>query len=130
VGDASAIDQLSRAVGFRYAPDPATHQFAHPAGVVVLAPDGRVASYLGGVSFPAGQLAAAIASANRPGGPARPSLPEVLLRCLHYDPASAGAHDGQVLAALRVAGSAMVLALASLIWGLVRRERARGRERA
>ena len=117
VGDAPTIRTLTGAVGFKYAPDPRTRQFAHPAGLVILAADGRVKSYLGGVSFPPAELAQAMQ---------QPTLREVLLRCFHYDPASAGAHDGQVLAALRLAGSAMALAVAGLLIGLLRRERARG----
>lgn len=116
VGDAPTIQALTGAVGFNYAP--AASQFAHPAGLVILAPDGRVKSYLGGVSFPPAELAQAMQE---------PTLREVLLRCFHYDPASAGAHDGQVLAALRLAGSAMALAVAGLVVGLLRRERKAGR---
>jgi protein SCO1/2 len=124
VGDAPTIGQLTRAVGFRFAPDPASRQIAHPAGILVLAPDGRVSSYLGGVAFPPDQLGQALARARA--GDAHPSIPQVLLRCFHYDPAAAGAHDGQVLAALRLGGGAIVAGLLALVLLLVRRERVRG----
>jgi protein SCO1/2 len=101
--------ELARAVGFGYASD--GKQIAHPTGVLVLAPDGRVARYLGGIVFTPAQLQ---------GAPA-PGLPEVLLRCFHYDPVRSGAHDDLVLAALRIGGVATVAALAALLLALGRR---------
>ena len=40
------VAELTRAVGFRYAWDEASRQFAHPSGQVVLTPQGRIAHYL------------------------------------------------------------------------------------
>jgi len=50
-GDQSSIDRLTKAAGFRYAWDKDTKQFAHPTGVVVLTPEGRIARYLFGVEY-------------------------------------------------------------------------------
>src|SRR5205814_585526 len=50
-GEQAAIDRLTRAVGFRYRYDAALDQYAHPAGVMVLTPQGKIARYLFGVKF-------------------------------------------------------------------------------
>jgi hypothetical protein len=42
VGNADAIEQLTRALGFRFLRDPRTGSLAHAAVVFVLTPDGRI----------------------------------------------------------------------------------------
>ncbi len=44
-GDAASIAALTEAVGYRYRWDAATGQFVHPAALIVLTPEGRVARY-------------------------------------------------------------------------------------
>ncbi len=50
-GDQEAVDRLTRATGFRFAWDEETEQFAHPAGILVAAPDGTISHYLFGVEY-------------------------------------------------------------------------------
>ena len=50
-GDASAIESLTQAVGFRYVWDENTQQFAHPAGIVIVTPEGTISHYLFGVEY-------------------------------------------------------------------------------
>ena len=45
VGDKAAIETLTKAVGFRYAWDEATKQYAHPSGIVTLTPQGRISRH-------------------------------------------------------------------------------------
>lgn len=85
VGDAPAIARLTEAVGFGYRYDRASGQFAHPAVLVVLTPEGRVSSYVYGLRFDPRELAEALRAA-RAGG-TREALHPVLLRCLQYVPA-------------------------------------------
>ena len=47
-GQPPAIERLTQAAGFRYTWDEPTRQFAHPAGIIVVTPDGRPARYLFG----------------------------------------------------------------------------------
>jgi protein SCO1/2 len=49
--DHATIDQLADAIGFRYAYDARQGQYAHPSGVVILTPDGKVARYLLGLDY-------------------------------------------------------------------------------
>src|SRR5689334_13989972 len=46
-----SIDALTKAAGFRYTWDKETQQFAHPTGVIVLTPDGRMARYMFGIEY-------------------------------------------------------------------------------
>ena len=59
-------------------------QFAHPTGVIVLTPDGRLARYLFGIEYAPRDLRLALveASAGKVGSPVDP----LLLYCYHYDP--------------------------------------------
>ena len=57
-GEPPSIERLTQAAGFRYAWDEETQQFAHPAGIVVLTPDGRLARYLFGLEYGAARPAA------------------------------------------------------------------------
>jgi len=119
-GGSESIARLTRAAGFRYTWDEATGQFAHPAGVIVVTPDGRPARYLFGIDFSGRDLRLALveSSQGRIGSP----VDRVLLFCYHYDPMT-GRYGLYIMRALRVAGVATVLALGSIILILLNRER-------
>jgi protein SCO1/2 len=82
--DQPSIDRLTKTVGFRYAYDPESKQYAHPAGIMIVTPEGRISRYLYGVSYPARDLKLGLmdASAERIGSP----IDQILLTCFHYDP--------------------------------------------
>ncbi|HWC44804.1 MAG TPA: SCO family protein, partial [Casimicrobiaceae bacterium] len=105
-GREDAIAHLAQAAGFRYAYDDATHQYAHPAGYVVLTPEGRISRYLLGFDFTRDDLRAALADADRRtiGTP----VDRLLLLCFHFTPG--GRYSATVMNSLR-AGSAGLLAL-------------------
>lgn len=86
VGGEESIRALTEAVGFRYAWEPSTKQFAHPAVVVVLTPDGRVSRYLYGIDYGARDLRLALAEASQ--GRTVSTLDRVMLTCFRYDPAT------------------------------------------
>jgi protein SCO1/2 len=118
-GREDAIAALARAAGFRYAYDDATHQYAHPAGYVLLTPEGRIARYFAGFDFTPGDLRKALGEANRR-EIASPAA-SLLLLCFHFTPT--GRYSPDVMNALR-AMSVGFLALA--VGGfVVRRRRSR-----
>jgi protein SCO1 len=119
-GEQSSIDRLTRAAGFRYAWDEETKQFAHPTGIIVLTPDGRMARYLFGIEYGPRDLRLAIveASAGKVGSP----VDALLLYCYHYDPMT-GRYGLAIMRAMRIAGAATVLALGGFIVVMLRRER-------
>ncbi|HET9761939.1 MAG TPA: hypothetical protein VFR50_00415 [Casimicrobiaceae bacterium] len=104
---ASAAAALARTVGFRYAYDTDSGEYAHPAGFMVLTPQGEVARYFMGVRYDAAEVRQAITDAAR--GRTQSTYERLLLLCFH-DPAM-GKHTAAVLNAVRVA---MVLFLAAL----------------
>jgi protein SCO1/2 len=50
-GDEANIRALTDAAGFAYKWNPNTQEYAHPAGVLLLTPEGRISSYLFGTGF-------------------------------------------------------------------------------
>src|SRR5262249_2245335 len=50
-GTQPAIDQLTAAVGFHYAYDAKSDQFAHASGIMILTPQGRIARYFYGIQY-------------------------------------------------------------------------------
>lgn len=113
VGPLPSIRALANRVGFTWQPRSERARLAHPAGVVVVTPDGRVSRYLMGVRFDPDELRAAVADAAR--GRIGTLSDRLALLCAHLDP-RAGLHSGAVLLLARVAGLATLAALALLAW--------------
>jgi protein SCO1/2 len=105
------------AVGFHYVYDDALRQYAHPSGVVVVTPQGRVSRYFFGVDYPPAQLRASLVAAGGEsiGSPVR----ALLLRCFHYDPAT-GKYSLAVIDAMRLCA---LLSIAGLLAFIARRRR-------
>jgi protein SCO1/2 len=119
-GPKESIERLTRAAGFRYVWDEDTQQFAHPTGVIVLTPDGRLARYLFGIDYVPRDLRLALVEASN--GTIGSPVDSLVLFCYHYDPMT-GRYGFLVMRALRIAGAATVLAIASFVFLMVRRER-------
>ena len=119
-GDPPSIERLTKAAGFRYVWDEATKQFAHPSGIIVLTPDGRLARYLFGIEYGPRDLRFALVEASA--GKVGTRVDSLLLYCYHYDPMT-GRYGLAIMRAVRMAGAATVLALAAFIVVMVRRER-------
>jgi protein SCO1/2 len=125
IGAERPIGALADRLGFRYAWDPRTEQFAHPAAVFVLAPDGTIARTLQGVGMDPIELAAAIRLAAA-GGSAPGSIEQAVLSCFHFDPAGR-AHREAIRRYLQIGGAAICLSLAAALSLLFVRERRRRR---
>jgi protein SCO1 len=83
-GDEPQIKRLADAVGFRYAYDPDSKQYAHASAIMLLTPEGRLSRYFYGVTYPERDLRLGLvdASSGKIGSP----VDELLLFCYHYDP--------------------------------------------
>ena len=119
-GDQPSIDRLTKAAGFRYVWDAETKQYAHPSGVIVLTPDGRLSRYLFGIEYGPRDLRFGIVEASE--GKVGTPVDALLLYCYHYDPTT-GRYGLVIMRAMRLAGAATVLALGAFIVVMVRRER-------
>jgi len=111
-GTGPDVRRLADTVGFRYVYDPRSKQYAHPAGLVVATPGGRLARYIYGVDFPASNLRWSLldASAGKVGSP----VDRLLLMCFHYDP-STGRYNFAVMTAVRAGGVATVAGLGAFM---------------
>ena len=113
-GEEAQIRLVTEAVGFKYAYDEATKQFAHAAAIVVLSPGGKVSRYLYGVEYPGRDLRLALVEAGQ--GRVGTSFDKLLLTCYRYDPASRRyvpyaigfVKAGAVVVALALAGALAV----------------------
>jgi protein SCO1 len=114
-GPEAQVRKLADAVGFGYAYDAATDQYAHSAVALVISPKGTVSRYLYGVDFAAMDLRLALLEAAQ--GKVGISLEKVILSCFKYDPATRR-YGFYVFGFLRIwwlVGFAMAAMLAVLI---------------
>jgi len=118
-GDKNAIQKLADEVGFHFAWDPAIKQFAHPSGLVILTPDGKVSHYIFGVTYSAEDLNSALrdAGANKTGSP----VGQFILLCFHYSPLT-GKYGNLIMIAVRVSGIAMMIVLGAIIFKSTRQK--------
>lgn len=123
-GSEDQIHRLTSAVGFRYAFDERIGQYAHASGIMVLTPGGKLSKYLYGVDYPARDLRLSLveASESKIGTP----VDRLLLLCYHYDP-STGKYSSIAMTAVRIGGVLTMLALATFILFMIRRDRKQSR---
>jgi protein SCO1/2 len=96
------VRAFTEAVGFRYAVDPATGEYAHASGLVVATPDGRISRYLYGAA-----------------------IDQLMLFCFNYD-AGLGRYTAVSMLSLRVAAVVTLVALCLYFLLALRRGRPTG----
>lgn len=119
-GDEDSIRKLAQSVGFRYAWDAQSNQWAHASGIMVLTPQGKIARYLYGVEYSAKDLRFALVEASA--GRILSPVDQLLLLCYHYDPKT-GKYGFVIMNALRVAGMATIFMLGLFMFVNFRRDR-------
>lgn len=122
IGRRESIDAVANAIGFRYAWDARTEQYAHPAVLFVLTPEGRVARYLHGVQFETAEVIAALDDAAA--GRMMSTAAAQVMRCFRFDPANRRAGE-RAQTFLRIGAAGMFLMLLTTIALLVTWERKR-----
>ena len=125
-GDETAIRVLTEAVGFHYVFDPKLNQYAHPTGIMVATPDGRLSKYLYGIEY--GPRSVQLALVEASGLKIGSAVDRVLLYCYHYDPAS-GKYGLAVLRIVRIGGILTLVVLGGFIlgsWRVNRKKRGPG----
>jgi protein SCO1/2 len=117
-GTKPAIDRLTRTAGFRYVWDEDAKQFAHPTGIIVLTPQGRIARYLFGIDYLPRDLRLSVldASTNKISSP----IEKALIYCYHYD-LTTGRYSLAIMRVVQIAGAATVLCIGALIFALSKR---------
>ena len=84
-GDEPQIKRLAQAVGFRYAYDSESKQFAHASVIMMLTPEGRLSRYFYGIQYPAARHTAG-PRGSVAGKDQLARSTQILLFCYHYDP--------------------------------------------
>jgi protein SCO1/2 len=117
-GSASAVHAIAQAIGFPYRYDADADEYVHPAGFVIVGPDGRVSRYFLGIDVRPAALRAGLADAaqDKAIGP----LTRVLLLC-HIEGTPIGRFDVPVLAAFTVANLGAIAALIVIFAAILRR---------
>jgi protein SCO1/2 len=122
-GEEPEIRRVADALGFHYAYDEKTRQYAHPAALFVLTAEGKVSRYLYGIEFPARDLRLALVEAGQ--GRVGTSFDRLLLTCYRYD-ASSRRYEPYVVGFIRIAALAVLGGLAVTLAVFWRREVKRG----
>lgn len=120
-GDESQIKSVMDALGFRYAFEERTGQFAHAAGVMVATPEGRLSHYFYGIEYAPRDLKLALVESS--GGRVGSAVDKLVLYCYHYDPTT-GKYGPVIMNVMRLAGLVTVVGVVALIL-ILRRTKAR-----
>jgi len=119
-GDKAAIDALASAVGFKYAFDTASNQYAHASGVMIATPEGKLSHYFYGIEYAPRDLKLGLVEASA--GKIGSAVDKLTLYCFHYDPTT-GKYGPAIMNIMRLTGVVTVAGLVVLIWVLQRRRR-------
>jgi protein SCO1 len=115
VGNDAVAAQVANEAGFRFRYDPASHQFAHPSGFIVLTPEGKISRYFFGVRFDSSELRDALSAAAR--HEQGSVLRQLVLLCFHYNPIT-GKYGVLIMNVIRAASIATAVGLIVLIGSL------------
>lgn len=122
VGDENNIQQLADTVGFHFYWAEATKQFAHPASLIFLTPEGKVSRVIGNAAFQAEDVRLALIEASN--GKLGTFWDQVKLNCMTFDPTT-NSYSVTAMTIMRIGGVITVVVLAVMIWVMLRRERGR-----
>ena len=119
-GTEASIRLLTDTVGFHYVYDPETKQYAHPTGMIVLTPEGKISKYVFGIDYGPRDLRFALieASDHKVGT----AVDRLLLYCYHYDPTT-GKYGLVLLSVLRLGGVITVVMIGGFILLMRRQEK-------
>jgi protein SCO1/2 len=118
-GDEASIKAVTSAAGFSYVWDEKTQQFAHPSGIIVATPDGKLSRYFFGIEYAPRDVKLALVESSE--GRIGNAIDQLLLYCYHYDPAT-GSYGFVAMGAVRVGGAITVLALVGFVVMSIRRD--------
>ena len=121
VGDRyeASVERLADAVGFRYAWDARTGEYAHNAANVLLSPTGTVTRYLYGISHAPRDVKLGLVEAGE--GTVGSTLDRFLITCYEYDE-DAQSYSLAVLTVTKIGGGLLLLVFGGLLVYFWRRE--------
>jgi protein SCO1/2 len=119
-GTKDSIDALTKGVGFRYAWDEKSNQFAHASALTLLTPQGKIAQYYYGIEYSPKDMRLGIieASDEKVGN----ITDQLLLYCYHYDPTT-GKYGAMIMRMVRLGAILTMVLLGGFIVVSVKKER-------
>lgn len=122
-GDLQQINQLTRAVGYKYKYVETQQQYSHPAVLMLFTPDGRLSRYLYGQEFDPKTLRLSLVEASE--GKIGTTVDRIMLTCFMYD-GTTGRYGPRIARMImQIGGAVSVLVLASTLSFLYVREHRR-----
>lgn len=119
VAEQSVITSVADQFGYRYSYDQESKQYAHPAVIMILSPDGTISRYLYGLSYSARDLKFALIEASE--GKIGSTVDKVILSCFAYDN-TVGKYTASAFGLMRLAGAITVFVLGVMTTVLLRRD--------
>jgi protein SCO1/2 len=117
-GSKDEIQRVAKAVGYSYKFDIRRNQYAHPAGLVVVTPEGHASKYFLGIEYSARDLKFAVMDASE--GKVGSLVEQAVAYCFLWDPHS-GKYSLAIMRVIQVAGILTVLGLVTLVFFLTKR---------
>ncbi|MFC2150604.1 SCO family protein [Calditrichota bacterium] len=118
--DSLTIKEIADSLGFRYYLVEESGQYAHPAVLHVLSPEGKITRYLYGVEFKERDLRLAVVEAGE--GKVGTTIDRIILYCFHYDP-DANSYTAFAENIMRLGGFVTMFVLGGVIFGLWQRDK-------
>ncbi|MCS6838719.1 MAG: SCO family protein [Bdellovibrionaceae bacterium] len=118
-GSTSAIERLTRSLGFRFRWDEKNKEWAHASALIFLSPTGVITRYLHGVVFEANQIKLALSEAAN--GTIGTLADKFVWFCYKYDPQQSK-YVVYAFRLVQIGGGLMVLLLAIMLLPTWRRE--------
>jgi protein SCO1/2 len=121
-GSEDQLRRIARIAGFNFSYDAGIEQFAHPAGLLIASPAGRVSRYMLGIDYEPRDLRLALVEASD--GTIGSVADSVLLLCYGYDPKT-GRYTLTVTRVMQITGVTTALLLGLGIAAAIRRPNGR-----
>ena len=118
-GKDADVRKVADAAGFGYHYLPASDEYAHASGIMIVTPDGTLSQYFYGIEYPPKDVRLALveASSNQIGN----LVDQILLYCYRYDP-QIGKYTAMTMRILRITGAIFVLGMIIFVWIAIRRD--------
>lgn len=120
VAGKSSIDTLTTALGYKFARDDESKEYAHPSGFYVFTPEGKLSRLFYGVEFSARDLRLSLLEAGQ--GRIGSLVDKLLLFCYHYDP-KVGRYGVAIYRVLQLASFATVAGLGTWVGVMIHTHR-------
>ncbi|PIO47849.1 MAG: hypothetical protein CMR00_08175 [[Chlorobium] sp. 445] len=110
---------LADAVGFKYFYDNKRDEYAHPAVIMLLSPEGKITRYVYGINYKNFDLKLGLIEAAQ--GKIGSTIDRLILSCFHYD-ASAGSYVPVAMNIMRLGGVLTIIVLTIVVGSFWMRE--------